>query len=250
MAIFITGDIHSEIYPRFNRRNFSIQKELTKDDIVIICGDFGIPWSKDKTDEFQLKELQKRNFTTVFVDGNHENFDALYNDYPIKEWNGGKVHVLNDSVLHLMRGQVFTIQGKKIFTFGGAPSHDTHDGVLEDDDNLKENIKQMHRQNKIYFRINHLTWWKEEMPSDKEYREGLENLAKHNFKVDYIISHEAPSCIREKFGLCGTNAVSEYLQQIKQKTEFDRWYFGHHHIDMPFYMDRTIAMYEKIHQIA
>ena len=30
-----------------------------------------------------------------------------------------------------MRGQVLTIEGKKIFTFGGAKSHDISGGILE-----------------------------------------------------------------------------------------------------------------------
>lgn len=32
--------------------------------------------------------------------------------------------LIQKSFLHLMRGQVFEIDGKKIFTFGGASSHD------------------------------------------------------------------------------------------------------------------------------
>lgn len=64
--------------------------------------------------------------------GNYENFDQLYN-YPIEEWNGGKIHKINDSVFHLMRGQVFKIDGKSFFTFGGASSHNIPDGILEMD---------------------------------------------------------------------------------------------------------------------
>ena len=49
--------------------------------------------------------------------GNHENFTRLYN-YPIEEWHGGKVHKIRDSVLHLMRGEIFDIDNKKAFIFG------------------------------------------------------------------------------------------------------------------------------------
>lgn len=74
--------------------------------------------------------MEDKSFTTVFVDGNHENFDRLYS-YPVKEWNGGKVHEIRPSVLHLMRGEVFTIEDKKFFAFGGASSHDIKDGILD-----------------------------------------------------------------------------------------------------------------------
>ena len=44
--IYITGDCHSN-FERFIPRNFPEQKEMTKDDYVIICGDFGGVWNKD-----------------------------------------------------------------------------------------------------------------------------------------------------------------------------------------------------------
>ena len=75
-------------------------------------------------------------FTTLFVDGNHENFDRLYS-YPIIEWHGGKVHKINSSIFHLMRGEIYEIDNKKIFAFGGASCHDIPDGIL-DDDNLEK----------------------------------------------------------------------------------------------------------------
>ena len=50
--------------------------------------------------------LEDRPFTTLFCEGNHENFDRLYS-YPVEKWNGGNVHKIRPSVIHLMRGQVF-----------------------------------------------------------------------------------------------------------------------------------------------
>lgn len=84
-------------------------------------------------------------FTTLFIDGNHEYFRT--NDYhiqqkeykyctglmdlPVEEWHDGKVHKVSDSVIHLMRGQIFEINGLSFFTFGGARSHDIEDGILD-----------------------------------------------------------------------------------------------------------------------
>ena len=113
---------------------------MTKHDTVIICGDFGGVWVKDesvrgkggwKEEKNHLDWLADKPFTTVFVDGNHENFQRL-GRFQIDEWNGGKVHRIRPYILHLMWGQVFTIEGETYFVFGGASSHDIGHGILDD----------------------------------------------------------------------------------------------------------------------
>lgn len=47
----------------------------------------------------------------LWVQGNHENYDMI-EEYPIEEWNGGKVrHIARDKIILLGRGQVFNIEG-------------------------------------------------------------------------------------------------------------------------------------------
>ena len=163
--IYITGDCHGD-FTKFNMENFPHQKEMTKDDYVIICGDFGGVWNKDEESEKEkwwLDWLERKSFTTLFVDGNHENFDRLYS-YPVEEWNGDKVHRIRPSVIHLMRGQVFMLEGKKIYAFGGARSHDISGGVLEyDDPDFHKKRKALDRNFESY-RVNHYSWWEQEMP--------------------------------------------------------------------------------------
>ena len=163
--IYITGDCHSD-FTRFSMDNFPIQTEMTKDDYVIICGDFGGVWTfenESEQEKYGLDWLNKKNFTTLFVDGNHENFTRLYN-YPEKKWHGGKVHKIRDSVLHLMRGEIFEIDNKKIFAFGGASSHDIQDGIL----NLDEEEKIYNfRKRGAYFRIRDYSWWDLELPTNE-----------------------------------------------------------------------------------
>ena len=91
LMIYITGDCHGN-FERFNKSIFPEQEEMTKDDFVIICGDFGGVWHKDAERDQEtmiLDCLECKPFTTLFVCGNHENFDRLYS-YPVEEWNGGK----------------------------------------------------------------------------------------------------------------------------------------------------------------
>lgn len=38
--IYVTGDCHSD-FKKFSTKNFPDQKDMTKDDCVIICGDLG-----------------------------------------------------------------------------------------------------------------------------------------------------------------------------------------------------------------
>ena len=111
--IYITGDCHQD-FERFNIDVFPEQKEMTKDDCVIICGDFGGVWNRNEESSREAKLmdwLENRPFTTLFVDGNHENFDRLY-AYPVEKWHGGKVHKIRPSVIHLMRGQIFELEEK------------------------------------------------------------------------------------------------------------------------------------------
>ena len=207
--IFITGDLHGEIdINKLANKNFPENRNLCKSDFVIVAGDFGCVWDGSKQDLYWLNWLEKRNFTTLFVDGNHENFDLL-NSYPVDEWNGGKVHFINESVIHLMRGQVYNIQGVKIFCFGGAHSGD------------KE------------YRKEGISWWKQEVPSIKEYEEGLLSLQRNNWRVDYIITHTSPSSvlklIKEKYNK--DKEINHYFEDIKNKASYIRWFSGHDHID-------------------
>ena len=77
--------------------------------------------------------LAQKDFTLLFVDGNHENYDLLA-EFPVQMWHGGKVQMIRENVIHLMRGQMFNLQGRRFFTFGGARSHDIVYGILEPDD--------------------------------------------------------------------------------------------------------------------
>ena len=133
--IFITGDCHGN-FSKLNKSNFPEQSQMTKDDFVIICGDFGIIWDTkvSKQELNWLDWFDKKSFTTLFVDGNHENFDRLNTEYEIVDFHGGKAHKINDSIYHLMRGEIFELQNQKFFAFGGAASHDIKDGIISKSD--------------------------------------------------------------------------------------------------------------------
>ena len=250
--IYITGDTHAD-FSRFEIDKFPIQTEMTKDDYVIICGDFGGIWNyiTESIHEKQLLDLlDSKNFTTLFVDGNHENYTRLYN-YPVEEWHGGKVHKIRNSVFHLMRGEIFNIDNKKIFAFGGARSHDIQEGILNLDE--EEKIYE-YRKRGAYFRIRDFSWWDLELPTNQEMENGIKNLEKVNYKVDYIISHCCPTSVQALINpTYKRDILTDYLQQISEKCIFKKWYFGHYHdyrqVNAQFtllYEDIVLIEYESI----
>ncbi len=251
--IYITGDTHAEFKHRFNMENFPEQKEMTKDDYVIICGDFGGIWDREcesAGEKHWLDWFESRNYSLLFIDGNHENFERLY-QYPIKEWHGGRVHEIRPHVLHLMRGQVFEIGGKKIFTFGGASSHDITGGILDMNNPNFRKIKKMLDRSYEPYRINHLTWWEQELANEEEMQEGRDNLIAHDYTVDYIVTHCCSSSTQALLDkdLYKPDRETDYLEFIKNHANYTKWFFGHYH-DNRNVSDKEILIYEQMIRIS
>ncbi len=218
--IHITGDTHGE-QARFRELYEQGEKDWDENDILIVTGDFGYIFSDDAEERLFLKELEKKPYTICFCDGNHENFPAIA-QYPCEEWNGGKVHRICKNILHLMRGQVYTIEGKTFFTMGGAYSIDR------------------------YMRREGYSFWCEELPSEEEYSEAIRNLKAHAYRVDYIITHTASTktiidmlsqlkkLTHEKY-MEITHArdlrLTDFFEWIRDSVSYTKWFFGHWHED-------------------
>ena len=236
IMIYVTGDTHGE-FKRFKNRLFGANEH----DIVIICGDFGGIWDNSSTEKYWLKWLCDKPYRILFCDGNHENYDMI-NSYPVETLFGGKVHKITDNIYHLIRGEMFEIDGKKIFVMGGARSHDISDGILDpSDEDFKMKEKALIRRKKEYYRVKGVSWWEEEMPSDEEFSHALETFRKNNYSCDYIITHDCPSSVQKilidnyieekKKAQYSCDRLNEFLQGISEKCEFKKWYFGHYHLD-------------------
>lgn len=249
--VFITGDCHANFH-KFSSAAFSIQKEMTRDDIVIVCGDFGI-WHDNNEERYWRKWLSKKNFTIVFVDGNHENFDRLYSDeFPIVDFHGGKAHQIEENIFHLMRGCMFEFEGKKFWCFGGASSHDIQDGILdrdnfESDEEFYDTIKRWYAEDK-WFRVNHVSWWEQELPTQEELDFGLKVLEENGNKCDYIISHCCPQELAIMLGYREPDILTNYFNTIAHTVQFDKWYFGHYHRDEDI-MSKFTCLYHVIDRL-
>lgn len=206
--IYITGDMHGSYDVRkFNTKNFPLQRELTHSDYVIICGDFGLLWDGSAEEKYWLNWLESKPWTTLWIDGNHENFDML-KAYPVENWNGGQIQKITEHIFHLCRGNVFDIDGKRIFAFGGAESHD-----------------------KKYRKIGK-SMWEEELPTQEEIEQARQALNLVDRKVDVIITHSLPGKIQQEFFFNASypqNILTDFFNEMEEKIDFSLWFSGHYH---------------------
>ncbi len=202
--IYITGDTHGD----FTRFKDSTTKKIKRGDTLIICGDFGFIWDGSRAEKQILKKIGELKYNVAFIDGCHENFKLL-SEYPDIQWNGGTARAITGKLVHLKRGQVYTIEGKKFFTFGGGHSQD------------------------IDIRRETNTWFEEEQPTVEEVEEGVKNLLEHDGKVDYIITHEPPQSLKKclDLDLLHRLETDTFFEQIISECHFDKWFFGKCHIN-------------------
>ena len=238
--IYVTGDLHGEIdLPKLDYFVETKGKDLTRNDYVIILGDFGMLFSADTNygyfyEEIRLREYfeEKYPWTTLFVDGNHENFVHL-KKFRRQKWNGGYVSFLTEHCIWLRRGQIYTIDGSTFLTIGGAYSIDKA------------------------WRAPLISWWADEAITKRDINTAKKNLAKYGNKVDYILTHCAPTPIhqtiakQEKYSdySHGSKPDSEneaLLQEINEIADFKKWYFGHYHINRTFEGGKYECLYKAI----
>lgn len=235
--VFVTGDIHGWIdIGKLTPDRWPAGHRLRHSDFLVICGDFGLLWSNPPTleEKFFLHWLNGCPWTTLFVDGNHENYDLL-DVLPTCTWHGGKVGCVPgcENIVHLMRGQVYEMGSDgRWFVMGGAASHD----------------RQWREEGR--------SWWSREMPDEQEYQEALRNLERVNWRVDYVFSHEVPRHLRRHAMVRHwdpsreqDDELSAFLQTIDERLDKKRlkvWYAGHYHDDMMLRDHHHAELYQQI----
>ena len=248
--IWVTGDIHSRI-ERFTTESFPEQKEMDKTDVVEVLGDFGLVWEREesKVEKYWLDWLQEKPFTTIATLGNHENYDRI-EKLPVEERFGAPVWVLRPDVLLLQSGYVYTINGKKIWNFNGARSHDTRNGILDSDDpNWKKQAKALERSGRTLYRVKGVSWWKQEIEQNPEvYERGIAELEKNDWRVNYIFTHCTSQGNASMLGFYEQDDLTKYFEYIHSRVSFDAWYFGHYHENKTV-LPHEYCLYEQIERI-
>lgn len=228
MKYYITADTHGD---REWLRRFD-EISLKPGDMIIILGDFGFIWDGSLEENKYLDELQfyleEKQVMLLFLDGNHENH-AILNAMEVVKWNNGKVHKIRESVIHLMRGQVFKFIGEKgdnlsIFTMGGGYSID---------------------QGR---RVKNISYWDAELPSLSEYEEAIRNLQDVDFNVDYVLSHTGPQETISYFSpkkSKGEQELNRFLQVVRDTVKPKCMYYGHLHMSTKL-TDNETVLYKKV----
>ena len=229
-AFYITGDTHGDqlLWDKY------ISSFLMPNDTIIVLGDFGMGFFDEKyrTEEEFFDYIEEQEYTVLFCDGNHENFEKLKR-YDISIWNEGRAQIIRKNLIHLMRGEIYKIDGKRVFVFGGGFSVD----------------KQ--------YRVPGQSWWPDEMPNDSEYENARLHLQACNGKVDYILTHTAPADTVEylshlRLGI-KNNVLEEYpltgfLNGIQYTVQYEKWYFGHFHVDRELWRNQY-ALLDAIREL-
>lgn len=208
--IFVTGDKHGSLeLKHLSNKNWPLARELTREDTLIICGDTGCMWDDSNETRYWDDWLEARPFTIVTCWGNHENYDKI-RSLPREEWNGAIVRKVRPHVMYVENGEIFTLNNQTFFVMGGATSIDRAR------------------------RVEGKSWWAAEIPSKEEMEHAVDNLEKHNMRVNHIITHTAPNWILDKFWYEHDSLTNFLTNYVERFVEFDNWWFGHFHNNRNF----------------
>lgn len=243
--IYITGDTHGD-FKKITPPSFCGKPG----DSILICGDFGGVWDGSAEEEAALDGLAELPYDILFVDGNHENFD-LMNALPVSSRYGGKVRFVRRNVIHLMRGQAFDIEGFSFFTMGGGSCHDVSGGIYEPDDPCIAAAEKRMAEDNLPFRINHVSWWTDELPNDAEYDEAERSLSSRGYSFDFIVTHCAPTHIQDVFSPFPfpPDRLTDYLSGVAERCVFRKWFFGHYHQDSS-YGEKYELLFDSVRPIS
>ena len=211
----VTGDTHRE-YGRLQEIYSVMGKYAEKEKYLCVAGDFGYIFEDNVIEHKMLDEMEAQDFTFVVVPGNHENYEAIYK-YPIVDFHGAKAYKIRKNIFYIGRGEIFRIGETSFFAMSGGFSVDR------------------------YMRRKHISWWEAEMPTDAEYRYAAENIEKYRKaggRIDYVISHAAPTSALVYLGRMLQHGMEEsplnnFLEYVREMLgeECKMHFFGHMHLD-------------------
>lgn len=209
--LYITGDTHGD-FSGFEKRMAG--KDLGKDDILLITGDFGFGWNR------VMKEMWQNwphAYTVLFCDGNHENFDIL-KDLPEKAMFGDTVGDFGNNTYRLLTGHMYDIAGYRTFVFGGAASID------------------------VACRRPWVEWWPDEIPKKSQIDLAMKTLEENGWKFDLFVSHTCNQDLKRKLVYPMTefyDPTEKMIGDLEKAIadhggEWGSSWFGHFHKDANF----------------
>lgn len=277
------SDVHGNPCQRF--ASFAALDKITKDDIVIILGDFGIPFGinhpyyKPEHDLGQARWLNNQGWTTIAICGNHDDRSAIAEMPDISvvplgcgDYLPGKNLAINgevfENIIIIDKPCIANILDNDILFIPGAASHDVDVvdgwGIYDPDhydtyETLADAIAADKQNPTWHFhtmtaRIKGWSWWENEDVDIPALKKVVDSLP-HN-SIKYIMSHDAPAAILKEIGHSGfytvwrernfmMNETKLYLSWLYNYLDFDHWFTGHYHEDKDW-TDHCSTLYHDI----
>ena len=221
--IYYTGDIHGDPYEVIQ---FCDSKKLTEQDTLVLLGDVGANYYRNRRDTEMKKVLTAVKPTMLCIHGNHEIRPASISSYRTKQWNGGAVWVEEafPRLLFAMDGEIFDLEGLRHLVIGGAYSVD-----------------------KFYRLARGYGWWPDEQPSQEIKDKVIQTLDACGWQVDTVLSHTCPYPYepREAFlpmidQSTVDDSTEKWLEEIERKLKYGHWFCGHWHIDRMHFLFHSV----------
>lgn len=213
--IWVTGDKHGEFE---EVADFCRREGTRREDTLIVLGDAGINYFQDVRATALKQHLAQYPITFFCVHGNHEARPERVRGYERREGFGGEVWVdpRYPNQLFPVDGALYEIGGRRTLVVGGAYSAD-----------------------KFIRMRNHWAWFEDEQPSEAIKARAEAALAAAGWRVDAVLSHTCPEGVlppgrkkawEARFGPVDWS-TERWLQGLRERLAFRRWYVGHHHVD-------------------
>ena len=282
--IFVCGDLHwFDLYyndaKKLNPKFWKESQTLTKDDVLIVLGDFWYLWYP-LIKEKELEELEKQ--ADIYkkqlskLDKDTEEYNMIQEKL-IKL----KIHMKRDyKSIKEQRKNLDKLAGMN-YTIAVVPwNHENYTEIfnLPETEKWWNKVWELKRKTgSIYFlkrgevyqinwrtifaiwwalsidkarRKENIDWWKLEYLTDQEIKKVLENTEKYKEKwVDYILTHTCPISIARKIVDYWNewklrDEVSDLLEIVyKSWIKFKQRHFGHFHKDITIYDDNNEAKF-------
>lgn len=241
---FITGDKHRN----FDRiKQFCRIMNTRRKDVLIILGDAGFNYYEDSRDDKLKNKVSNMNITLFCLHGNKEKRPQNVGTYGIRSFYGGKVYYepKYPNIFFAIDGEVYTFEGRKYMTVGGAHSVD-----------------------KIRCLEENRPFWEDEMPDDAIKAKVEERLAAENNTIYGMMTHTCPikylptemfmstrqnAEIKKKPRIAKSKklfkpdidrSTEEWLGKVEQQLDYKVWFCGHYHIDKQ--IDKVCMMRHEI----
>lgn len=203
---------------------FPDQRNLTRDDVMVIMGDAGVCWDGGKQDRYIQRWHENKNYTTLFIRGNHDNMDLIKKLSVVDKFNG-KVYQVSPHVFYTVSGEIYDICGYKCLAINGADSHD------------------------MEIRKAGVNWWADEGVSHEAIVKAKFKLYEYDNKIDFLFAHTGGSYNTIMISPTFKPTPSDReLDEILKVAEFKRFYFGHYHQDK-WTRENCHCLYNKVYEI-